>query len=169
VNAGYAEVHDLDEVTARIRHLAPQTVVFDIEPLIAVWDTSQEALDHGIGLIIEQLVAVPSVRVVCFATNSARLPSAVPDVAGVRVEYFADARKPVRTASYRGLPSPGAVVGDQVLTDGLLARRLGYTFLHYRPRPGGAPFGPRVLSAFGEVLRPLLFSRRDPGAADPGT
>jgi predicted HAD superfamily phosphohydrolase YqeG len=159
MKAGYDEVHDPAEVTARIGRLAAQTVIFDIEPLIAVWDTSQETLDRGLRLVTEQLTAVSSVRVVCFATNSDRLPSALPELTGVRVEYRAQAFKPVRTASYRGLPYPGVVVGDQILTDGLLARRLGYTFLHYRPRPGGTPFGPRLLSGFGELLRPLLFSR----------
>jgi predicted HAD superfamily phosphohydrolase YqeG len=47
--------------------------------------------------------------------------------------YLASAVKPLRTAAYRALPRPGAVIGDQLSTDGLLARRLGYTFLHWRP------------------------------------
>jgi hypothetical protein len=37
------------------------------------------------------------------------------------------------------------VIGDQVATDGMLARRLGYTFLHYRPGLERVPviIGPR--------------------------
>ncbi len=44
--------------------------------------------------------AVPSVRVVIFATNSARRPSAVPACDGLQVRYLASAGKPLRTAPY---------------------------------------------------------------------
>jgi predicted HAD superfamily phosphohydrolase YqeG len=81
------------------------------------------------------------VRVVCFATNSMRRLQAVPGRAGAGVAYLASAGKPMRLAPYQGFPGPGAVVGDQFATDGLLARRLGYAFVDYRPpwvrsRPG---------------------------------
>jgi hypothetical protein len=62
------------------------------------------------------------------------------------------------SSPYRAMPRPGVVVGDQVAADGLLARRLGYTFLHYRPQIASMPTGPRLLFGFGDLLRPLLFS-----------
>ena len=52
-------------------------------------------------------------RVVVFATNSARRPSAVPACDGLQVRYLASAGKPLRTAPYHDLPRPGAVAGDQ--------------------------------------------------------
>src|SRR6202012_3956748 len=121
MRAGYEQLTDLHAVFARARELSLRTLIFDIEPLVAWWDTSQQALDQGIAEIAGSLDQVPGVRAVVFATNSARTPTALPPVSGVRVTYLASARKPVRTAPYRGLPRPGAVVGDQLPTDGLLA------------------------------------------------
>lgn len=160
----YEYLADGQEVFRRIRQLAAQTAIFDVEPLIASWDSSQDALDRGLADVLAELKAIDSVHVVCFATNSARLPSAIPLAAGLRLEYVVSARKPLRTAPYRAMPRPGVVVGDQVATDGLLARRLGYTFLHYRPQIASMPTGPRLLFGFGDLLRPLLFSSdHDPG------
>jgi hypothetical protein len=49
------------------------------------------------------------------------------------------------------------VIGDQVLTDGLLGYRLGFTFLHWDPRLAGVPPGPRLMHLFGRLARPLVF------------
>jgi len=137
-----------------------KTIILDVEPLVAYWDTGREALDAGIAQILGQIGADPSVSVVCFTTNSDRRPS--PDSGGSgpggpRVVYLASARKPFWTAPYRGFPRPGVVIGDQVATDGILARRLGYMFLHYRPDLARAPAGPRLMNELGRPLEPLLF------------
>lgn len=39
------------------------------------------------------------------------------------------------------------------------ARRLGYTFLHYRPHLDRTPAGPWLMNQCGRLLRPLLFTR----------
>jgi predicted HAD superfamily phosphohydrolase YqeG len=154
----YLEFSDQDDLPRLIATLSVRTIVFDIEPLVAPWYGGQDALDLGIAAVLDQVAAVPGVRAVCFATNSARRPSALPSVAGVEVSYLVSASKPVRTAPYARLPRPGVVVGDQVLTDGLLARRLDFSFLHYRPRLR-APIGPRLLDQIGKPTRPLMFWR----------
>ena len=90
----------------------------------------------------------------CVRWSSPRTPpaaSAIPSLPGVRVMYLASAGKPLRTAPYRALPRPGAVIGDQVATDGLLARRLGYTFLHWSPRLAGVPLRPRLMGLLGRA------------------
>jgi predicted HAD superfamily phosphohydrolase YqeG len=133
--------------------------VFDIEPFVADWDSSQEALDDGIARVLDHVATIPGLLVLCFATNSSRRPSALPSGRGVQVDYLASAGKPLQTAPYRLFPRPGIVIGDQVLTDGLLARRLGYTFLHFCPERASMPRGPRVLSRFGGLVRPFVFPR----------
>jgi hypothetical protein len=139
--------------------LAARTLVFDIEPLVADWDGTQDALERGIDATLGLVAAtIPNVQAVCFSTNSARRPAVLPSVAGLEVIYLASARKPLNLAPYERLPVPGVVIGDQVLTDGLLARRLGYFFLHYR-HPRSAPPGPRLLDGAGELARPLIFRR----------
>ena len=159
MRTGYAPVASQEDLLRQLTQLSVKTLVIDIEPLVAYWDSSQNSLDLGIAALLGQLAPIPGLHVVCFATNSARLPSAGPKAAGLEVEYLASARKPLRTAPYSRFPRPGAVIGDQVLTDGVLARRLRYTFLHYRPDLPGAPLGPLLLSRGGDLVRPLLFAR----------
>jgi predicted HAD superfamily phosphohydrolase YqeG len=79
-------------------------------------------------------------------------------VPGIEVSYLASASKPMRTAPYARLPVPGVVVGDQVLTDGILASRLNFSFLHYRP-PLRTPIRPRLLEVCGEPVRRVMFRK----------
>jgi hypothetical protein len=170
VTAAYERVTSLAELFARVGELALATLVFDIEPLVAPWDGGQQGLDRGVTEILGQAEAVPSVRAVVFSTNSSRRPTVLPAAtdaergsgAGLRVEYVASAAKPLRIAPYRDLPRPGAVIGDQLPTDGILAFRLGYLFLHYDPPYGHVPIGPRLMHRWGRAVRPVLFGRQPP-------
>jgi predicted HAD superfamily phosphohydrolase YqeG len=165
--ADYEQLTELRGVLARARELSVRTMIFDVEPLVAWWDSGQQALDLGIAAILAELDEVPELQVLVFATNSARKPSAIPPVPGVQVRYLASAGKPLRTAAYRGLPRPGAVIGDQVPTDGLLAYRLGFTFLHWNPRLAGVPLGPKLMNLVGRLAQPLIFRRNTPSAEPP--
>ena len=157
--SNYVRVTGLADLFAEARKLSARTVIFDVEPLVAPWNGSQESLDQGIARILGDVRTVPSVRAVIFATNSARRPSAVPACGGLQVRYLASAGKPLRTAPYDDLPRPGAVAGDQLPTDGILAYRLGFTFLHYAPELAGVPPGPALMHRWGELVRPVLFRR----------
>jgi predicted HAD superfamily phosphohydrolase YqeG len=163
----YEQLTELRGVLARARQLSVRTMIFDVEPLVAWWDSGQQALDRGAAGILAELAEVPELQVLVFATNSARRPSAIPPVPGVRVLYLASAGKPLRTAPYRGLPRPGAVVGDQVPTDGLLAYRLGFTFLYWNPPLVGVPLRPRLMHLLGRLALPLFFRRNVPAGPTP--
>jgi hypothetical protein len=156
MSRAYEHFTDCSELPRLVAEHSAQTAVLDIEPLVAPWYSSDDELDRGIDRVVEQLGQLPGLRAVCFATNSARRPSHLPDVPGIRVSYVLSAGKPLHLAPFALLPRPGVVIGDQVMTDGLLARRLGFAFLHYR-HPQGEPIGPRVLDACGQLLRPLVF------------
>ena len=173
MTGAYERVTSLAELFARVGELALATLVFDIEPLVAPWNGGQQGLDRGVTEVLGQAEMVPSVRAVVFSTNSSRRPSVLPAAAGpadagrgdgaaLRVEYVVSAAKPLRIAPYRGLPRPGAVIGDQLPTDGILAYRLGYLFLHYDPPYGHVPIGPRLMHRWGRVVRPVLFGRQPP-------
>src|SRR5262249_45559284 len=136
-----------------------RTLIVDIEPLVSWWDNTQESLDGGVAMIVGKAATLPALRALVFATNSARRPSAIPAGRDIEVSYLDSAAKPLRTAPYRDLPRRGAVVGDQVPTDGLLAWQLGFTFLHYQPRLAGVPLGPRLMHRLGRLAVPVLFSR----------
>jgi hypothetical protein len=175
VTGAYERVTSLAELFARAGELALATLIFDIEPLVAPWNGGQPGLDRGVAEILGRARTVPSVRAVVFSTNSARRPSVFPpeppaaadsadpaDPAGdgLRAEYVASAAKPLRIAPYRDLPRPGAVIGDQLPTDGVLAYRLGYLFLHYDPPYDHVPLGPALMHRWGRVVRPALFRRQ---------
>jgi len=156
VTAGYANVTGLADLLTEARKLAVRTIIVDVEPLVAFWDSDQRTLDRGITRVLGEIRTVPSVRAVVFSTNSARRPSVIPACDDIQVRYMASARKPLHTAPYRDLPRPGAVAGDQLPTDGMLAYRLGFTFLHYVPEMTGVPAGPALMHRWGELLRPLF-------------
>ena len=159
VRAEYERAGRLEEVLSRVEELSARTVVFDVEPLVAYWDSGQEALDQGVARLALRAGQLPEVQLVCFATNSMRRPQAVPHSAGARVVYLASAGKPMRIAPYQDFPKPGVVVGDQIATDGLLARRLGYAFVQYRPPQDEIPAGPQLLRQLGRLIRPVAFRR----------
>ena len=160
MKSDYVRVTGLVDLFAKARELSVTTMIFDVEPLVAPWHGSQESLDRGIARIVGGVRTVPSMRVLVFATNSARRPSDVPACDSIDVRYMASADKPLRTAPYHGLPRPGAVAGDQIPTDGMLAYRLRFTFLHYTPKPTGVPLGAGLMHRWGELMRPLLFRRQ---------
>ena len=153
---GYAHVVTLGDALRAARERSAKTLLFDVEPLVAYWDSGQQALDEGLTRVLAEAAAVPGVVVVCFSTNSLRRPSVSLAHPGVRVVYLAAARKPFRLAPYQSFPTPGALIGDQVLTDGILARRLDYEFVHYEPELGRLPRGPWLMNRFGRLARPLL-------------
>jgi predicted HAD superfamily phosphohydrolase YqeG len=157
VTPGYERFASASELLQRARQLSPKTAIVDVEPLVAWWDSGQEPLDSGVASMVSELGGV---SILCFATNSARRPSRVPVGAGAQVVYLASAGKPLQIAPYRTMPAPGVVIGDQVLTDGVLARRLGFAFLHYCPEPAGMPIGPRLLRYCGQLVLPLVFRGR---------
>ena len=150
----------LGDAARRAGELSVRTVIFDVEPLVAYWNGTQGTLDEGIARVLGEIAKLPTVEVVCFSTNSLRRPSAVPSTEGVRVVYLASAAKPLRTTAYQRFPRPGVVIGDQVATDGILARRLGYAFIQLDP-PSETPVGPRLMAAAGRLVEPLLFTKAD--------
>jgi len=167
MRAAFTRAAALDDVVRQAGEFSARTMIFDVEPLVAYWNGGQDALDEGVTRVLGEVAVLPDLEVVCFATNSLRRPSAVPDEPGPRVVYLASAGKPVRTAPYLGFPRPGMVIGDQIATDGILARRLGYAFVLFDPRLGTVPFGPRLMDAGGRVLRPLLFTGPKAGPRAP--
>jgi len=156
----YQRLTDPETVIRCLGQLAPRTVVVDVEPLIAAWDSGQSSLSQGVAHFLQQVSATPGLSEVCFATNSRRRLPATVTSDRQNVRYLAFACKPLRTAPYRDLPRPGVVIGDQVATDGVLAWRLGYSFIHYYPSYR-VPFGSNLMRYLGYPVRPILFKSGD--------
>ena len=153
----YRECVSVEHVRLAVEALAPKTVILDVEPMVAYWNTDVVVLNAGVQHAITLLSTVPSVQAIAFATNSYRRPSVKiitpPDI---RISYEATAMKPFNVRPYRDLPLPGVVIGDQVATDGLLAYRLQFSFIRYRV---AMSMRPRLMNSLGQPLKPLLFQR----------
>ena len=157
MTSSYTQVAQPAEIPQRINELGAKTVVIDIEPLVAFWDTDQATLQAGVAELLDQITATTAVQAIVFATNSARTLPTIPAVPGLHIDYLASARKPFSIAAYHDLPKPGVVIGDQTATDGVLAWRLGYAFLHYCPNLPDIPTGPRLMGYLGRPIHALLF------------
>lgn len=158
MQVAYEQLVEPDDAVRRVGALSPKTVIVDVEPLVARWDTDQDSLVNGVAMMLDQFAAnTVGVQVIAFATNSRRQLPVAPTLPGRRVLYEASAAKPLRLVLYRHLPRPGVVIGDQIATDGVLPWRLGYSFLHFRHQRTGIPRGPRIMALIGRPLLPLLF------------
>jgi predicted HAD superfamily phosphohydrolase YqeG len=157
MRSGYTHRRTMREALRVASHVGARSVIFDVEPLVASWDSGQRALDDGVARVARKATRISGIMTVCFATNASRRPSCTPARRGVQVSYLASAWKPFRLAPYAGLPRPGVLIGDQILTDGLLAHRLGYLFIHVTPEHVRVPPAPWLLRQLGRLVRPLLF------------
>ncbi|HUA30755.1 MAG TPA: hypothetical protein VMC03_17865 [Streptosporangiaceae bacterium] len=158
MRADYQQVSDRDELLSCVAGLSPKTVIFDIEPVVAVWNTGNTELSGGVQRVAKELSAIPGIEFIGFVTNSRRRTPVTSQVGGPNVFYVSSAHKPLLIERYRHLPRPGAVIGDQLATDGIFAWRLGFDFLHYNPGAGESPPGVRLMNLTGSLLRPLFFN-----------
>lgn len=77
MRSGYARITTEADLFAKARELSVRTIIFDVEPLVTYWHSGQKSLDRGVARILHEVKAVPSVRAVVFATNSARRSTAL--------------------------------------------------------------------------------------------
>lgn len=129
---------------------------------VLVFDVENTLIDYGIvasDLACALRVAVgalPPGRVVL--VSNSRLP--LGEVVGRDVPTFTRARKPWTSKAQIRAAAAGqriaAVIGDQPLTDGLLAWHLGVPWLQL-VRQRNEPLWPRVLRFVGGLLVPFFF------------
>ena len=95
----------LGDAARRAGELSVRTVIFDVEPLVAYWNGTQETLDEGIARVLSEIVKLPMVEVVCFSTNSVRRPSVVPSTRACG--WCTSPRRPSRCEPRRTSVFPG--------------------------------------------------------------
>jgi hypothetical protein len=151
-------ISDVPALLIALERLQPATLVVDVEPLVVPWD-SEPALFANAAYNFAQTVrtCVPSVTNVIYSSNS-RCPRSAD--AKSCIPIVTAARKPWRTRYLQDEPQPVTVAGDQVLTGGLLAWRLGVCFLHWQvARP--MPHWPRLQRWLGQLAVSFLFKDED--------
>lgn len=154
-------VSDAASMLSALTLLQPVTVVVDVEPLILAWGSDSalfpEAASNFVHLIS---TGSPQVRNIIFATNSARWIQAPPAKSILHTSVVVGARKPVHMSYLRRCGSPIVVIGDQLLTDGLLAVRAGGSFVHWQGTTI-MPWWPRAQTIMGRLIQPIFFTRTD--------
>lgn len=155
---GRLVVRDRAAALAAIIRLQPTTLVVDVQPFVAPWDCSFGTAISGAVALSEYLTdTMPDLRTLVFVTN-ARLDSRQEIHEGQpQVTFVTAARKPWRITYLADAPRPIVVLGDQIMTDGLLAFRLQAQFLHWRPR-GRMPWWPRLQAILGVLIVRLVFT-----------
>jgi hypothetical protein len=147
-----------DVVVAAVADLRPATLVVDVQPFVAPWGCGGDAMVAGAAGLSRQLAAAaPDLGNLVFATNARlALPGGL-DSEWPKVTFVSAAHKPWRIGYLVTAPRPVVVVGDQVITDGLLAARLRGQFLQVRVH-GRIPRWPRIQAAIGKWLARVIFS-----------
>lgn len=151
---GYIVADDVEAIQCVLAAARAASVVLDAQPLLVDWTGSQ--VPERVEAMVAALVRCPTVRSVVVASNANELAVVWPAEGMPAAMVIDGARKPWRTAYTGELPRPVVVVGDQVLTDGLLAWRIGATFVHWRHH-GLVPAWPRIQQLLGRWPRRLVF------------
>lgn len=151
------------EEFARLAPVATHLVV-DVDGTLLPFDrvrASQEAVGR-----LRDLVGAHRPHTVCVATNARGKVRLSAEYEGIPVTYVTRARKPWTRRRRLDAPCEAsaaaclrAVVGDQVLTDGLLALRLDAVFIHVTSPGAHEPPGSRLMRLVGRLLIPFLFRR----------
>jgi predicted HAD superfamily phosphohydrolase YqeG len=151
------EVRVLEEVWPQVRALEPAALLIDIEPFVAAWRTDEPALLRGLRERLAECATIVSLREVVFVTNSGRSPRDGVPGASFPVSYISAARKPFLDLSrFASLGSPVVVIGDQAVTDGLMAWRLNAIFVQV-PLPDRCSVGVRAQSLLGRMISAFVF------------
>ena len=134
----------------------PEVLILDLEPLLLDWRSPAEAEVPDWSAIVTT-AARAGVRTLVVLTNSRRdvsnLGWAPPEARDLAVRVIRRAWKPWTARRKLGLDDHalrGVVCGDVALTDGLLAIRLRYGFVHLTVK--GPPVYPRMQDLLGRCL-----------------
>jgi predicted HAD superfamily phosphohydrolase YqeG len=145
-------VNSLDEV-AEVAASAGDDVVliFDVDNTLAPQGADPDELGKLVEAAIDRFEHDPAVRRVIVMTNGRQRGLS---------QVISRGNKPFTTRRRLGLDDssgPVLVIGDQVLTDGLLAWRLRATFLHLVVDKASEDAQQARMRRVGRVAEPLLF------------
>ena len=148
------DVRSLDDVLAFVESTRGENVIiFDVDNTLAPQGVSLVEFGHLVNSAIDRVGANPHIARVIALTNG---PQRQVD------RMLSGGNKPWTTRrrlGLRGSSAPLVVVGDQVLTDGLLAWRLRATFLHLVIDDQKEDRRQTLMRRTGSIVLPMLFRR----------
>ena len=148
-------VSDLDDVERRLDGAAYVTLIFDVDNTLAPQGAPPDQFGGLVNDAIDRFESHRAVSRVIALTNGPQR-----DV----TRMISRGNKPWTTRRRLGLDRAKCVcvVGDQVMTDGVLAWRLGATFMQLVIADEGEAPRQALMRRLGRSLSSLLF-RREPG------
>jgi predicted HAD superfamily phosphohydrolase YqeG len=160
-----AFVDDIDEVATRLAaQPGPLIVIFDADNTLVPQGASPTEFAGTVNEVIDRFELLESVARVIVISNG---PERGADRMISRVNKPWTSRK--RLGINRGSKTPVWVVGDQVVSDGLLAWRLGATFVHCAIDPDDDFPGQAGQRRLGRLIAPLIFRKRPLSGPRSGT
>ena len=148
------DVRSLDEVMAFVESTDGQKVIiFDVDNTLAPQGVPLAEFARLVNSAIDRVEAHPGIARVIALTNGPQRQVA---------RMVSRGNKPWTTRrrlGLRGSSAPLVVVGDQVLTDGLLAWRLRATFLHLVIDDETEERRQAVMRRIGNIFVVMLFRR----------
>jgi len=148
------DVQSLDEVMAFVESTDGQKVIiFDVDNTLAPQGVPLAEFGQLVNSAIDRVEANPGIARVIALTNGPQRQVA---------RMVSRGNKPWTTRrrlGLRGSSAPLVVVGDQVLTDGLLAWRLKATFLHLVIDDETEERRQAVMRCIGSIVVVMLFRR----------
>jgi predicted HAD superfamily phosphohydrolase YqeG len=157
-------VNDIDEVATRVAaQPGPLIMIFDADNTLVPQGASRTEFARHVEEAIGRFERLESVARVIVISNG-------PERGSDRV--IARVNKPWTTRKrlgIRGSKTPIWVVGDQVVSDGFLAWRLGAVFLHCAIDPDDDFPGQAKQRRLGRFLAPLIFRKKPFNGPPHGT
>ena len=148
------DVQSLDEVMAFVESTDDEKVIiFDVDNTLAPQGVALDEFGEIVNAAIDRVEANSRIARVIALTNGPQREVA---------RMVSRGNKPWTTRrrlGLRGSSAPLVVVGDQVLTDGLLAWRLGATFLHLVIDDEAEERRQAIMRRIGSVFVVMLFRR----------
>ena len=148
------DVQSLDEVMAFVESTHDEKVIiFDVDNTLAPQGVPLAEFGQLVNSAIDRVEAHPNIARAIAVTNG---PQRQVD------RMVSRGNKPWTTRrrlGLRGSTAPVVVVGDQVLTDGLLAWRLRATFLHLVIDHQGEERRQAIMRRIGSIVMVMLFRR----------
>lgn len=144
---------DRDDVTGLLSDIEGQvTLIFDVDGTVIRQGASSSEVADAVNAAIDDFEMHPCVKRALALTNGA--DRGVP-------RMISRGNKPWTTRRRLGISraDPVVVVGDQVLTDGVLAWRLGAVFIQLVVDELNEPTAQSRLRKRGRWIEPILFKR----------
>ena len=150
------DVQSLDDVMAFVESTdGEKVIIFDVDNTLAPQGVPLVEFGQLVNSAIDRVEANPNIARVIALTNGPQR-----DVE----RMVSRGNKPWTTRrrlGLRGSSTPLVVVGDQVLTDGLLAWRLGATFLHLVIDDEAEERRQAIMRRIGSIVLVMLFRRNE--------